>query len=178
MAPDPERLEKYCLVTVGATVGFEELTKQVLHAAFWEFLSSQGFTDLHIQCGPDIPWASARVSDHKDKLPSGFNIDVFDVKPNLIKDEMVLCQAKPEHRTQGLVISHAGQPAIPSRPQQIWTQGAAYPNRASGTGTILDAWRMGLPLIVVPNTRLLNDHQTEMANHLAKEGYATVSSAK
>jgi UDP-N-acetylglucosamine transferase subunit ALG13 len=44
-----------------------------------------------------------------------------------------------------------------------------------GTGTILDAWKVGVPLIVVPNTELLDDHQTEMAKHLAREGYATHS---
>lgn len=48
----------------------------------------------------------------------------------------------------------------------------------SGTGTILDAWKLGLPIIVVPNTKLLDDHQTEMAQHLAKEGYATMSSTE
>lgn len=47
-----------------------------------------------------------------------------------------------------------------------------------GTGTILDAWKLGIPLIVVPNTALLDDHQTEMAKHLAKEGYATMASAR
>lgn len=47
-----------------------------------------------------------------------------------------------------------------------------------GTGTILDAWKLGLPLIVVPNTRLLDDHQTEMAKHLAKKGYATMSTPR
>lgn len=48
---------------------------------------------------------------------------------------------------------------------------------SAGTGTILDGWRLGLSLVVVPNTSLLDDHQTEMAKHLAKEGYATMSSA-
>lgn len=44
-----------------------------------------------------------------------------------------------------------------------------------GTGTILDAWKLGVPVIVVPNTRLMNDHQTELAQYLSKEGYATQS---
>lgn len=50
--------------------------------------------------------------------------------------------------------------------------------RSQGTGTILDGWKLGLSLIVVPNTSLLDDHQTEMAVHLAKQGYATASSSK
>ncbi|KHN96972.1 UDP-N-acetylglucosamine transferase subunit alg13 [Metarhizium album ARSEF 1941] len=153
MPPDPSALKRYCLVTVGATVGFQELTKQVLQAAFWQFLSEQGFTALHVQCGPDVPWASVRLANQKEKLPEGFEVDVFDVRNNLMRDEMVLCQARPGQRAQGLVISHAG------------------------TGTVLDAWKMGLPLIVVPNSRLLDDHQAEMAQHLAKQGYATMSSA-
>lgn len=51
-------------------------------------------------------------------------------------------------------------------------------NKILGTGTILDAWKLGIPLVVVPNTSLLDDHQTEMAKHLAKEGYATMSSSR
>jgi beta-1,4-N-acetylglucosaminyltransferase len=42
----------------------------------------------------------------------------------------------------------------------------------------LDAWKIAVPLIVVPNKELLDDHQSQMADHLAKEGYATKSSAE
>ncbi|QPH04205.1 hypothetical protein C2857_001029 [Epichloe festucae Fl1] len=153
MPPNSSGLERYCLVTVGATVGFKALTKEVLQPSFWEFLHSQDFTALHVQCGPDVTWATAVFAEHKHKLPPGFQVEVFDIKHNLLKDEMVLCQARQGQRAPGLVISHAG------------------------TGTILDAWRLGLPLVVVPNTGLLDDHQTEMAKHLAKQGYAVMSSA-
>ncbi len=111
MSSAAKPLDRYCLVTVGATVGFEELTKEVLHPSFWQFLSSQGFTALHIQCGPDIPWASTQFSSTKDELPAGFKVDVFDVKSNLLKEEMMLCQAADGRRAVGLVISHAGEHA-------------------------------------------------------------------
>ncbi|OAA33830.1 UDP-N-acetylglucosamine transferase subunit alg13 [Moelleriella libera RCEF 2490] len=152
MAANTPPLPRYCLVTVGATTGFEALTREVLDPDFWHFLRSDGFTALHVQCGPDVAWAAKAASEAQHRLPKGFSVDVFDVKKNL-KEEMLLCRARPGLRAQGVVISHAG------------------------TGTILDAWRMGLSLVVVPNTGLLNDHQSEMARHVAKQGYASVASA-
>ncbi|EJU05656.1 glycosyltransferase family 1 protein [Dacryopinax primogenitus] len=53
--------------------------------------------------------------------------------------------------TAGLVISHAG------------------------SGTILDVLRAGKPLIAVPNTSLMDNHQAELANALSKQGYLTAS---
>ncbi|KAG5972007.1 hypothetical protein E4U55_000956 [Claviceps digitariae] len=153
MPSKPSGLERYCLVTVGATVGFQALTRQVLAPPFWAFLHAQDFTALHVQCGPDITWAAALQQQHQHEQPPGFEVDVFDAKHNLLKDEMVLCQARRGQRAPGLIISHAG------------------------TGTILDAWRLELPLVVVPNTDLLDDHQTELAVHLAKQGYAVMSTA-
>ncbi|RBR13830.1 uncharacterized protein FIESC28_08037 [Fusarium coffeatum] len=145
-------LRRVCLVTVGATAGFRALIDSVLSPEFWQYIASQGFTELHVQCGPDAVSASKQLALSKDQVPSGLIIDVFDVKKNLMKEEMILCKRLEGKRELGLVISHAG------------------------TGTILDAWKMGLPIIVVPNTQLLDDHQTEMAKHLSKEGYAIMSS--
>jgi beta-1,4-N-acetylglucosaminyltransferase len=143
--------QQYCLVTVGATVGFKTLVDGVLHPTFWEFLRSKGFTNLRIQCGPDIPWASRKLSSLQGEIPEGFDVHVFELSRSLMKEEMILCQARQGVRSQGVIISHAG------------------------TGTILDAWKLGLPIVVVPNTDLLDDHQTEMARHLSKEGYAIMS---
>ncbi|KAF5579641.1 beta-1 4-n-acetylglucosaminyltransferase [Fusarium pseudoanthophilum] len=145
-------LDRVCLVTVGATTGFGKLVESVLQPRFWQYMHSQSFTQLRVQCGPDLAWASIQLADHKDDIPSGLCIDLFASRKNLMKEEMSLCKDADGKRQLGLVISHAG------------------------TGTILDAWKMGLPLIVVPNIQLLNDHQTEMAKHLSKEGYAIMSS--
>ncbi|KAF4970797.1 hypothetical protein FSARC_2232 [Fusarium sarcochroum] len=152
MDTDATSLDRICLVTVGATTGFKKLTESVLHPTFWQYISSQGFTELHVQCGPDVAWASSKLALRKEEAPSNLVIEIFDVKKNLMKEEMLLCKAVDGKRNLGLVISHAG------------------------TGTILDAWKLGLPIVVVPNTQLLNDHQTEMAKHLSKEGYAIMSS--
>ncbi|PHH61243.1 hypothetical protein CDD81_621 [Ophiocordyceps australis] len=146
-------LQRHCLVTVGATVGFKQLIQQVLEPAFWAFIRDQGFTSLRIQCGPDISWASTRLVELQDELVPELEVTVFGVTMNLVQDDMVLCKRAEAHRLQGLVISHGG------------------------TGTILDAWKLGIPIIVVPNTSLLDNHQEELAKHLADEGYATRAEA-
>ena len=47
-----------------------------------------------------------------------------------------------------------------------------------GSGTILDALRMGLVCIVVPNSSLLDNHQQELADELDRQGYVTKSNVK
>lgn len=45
-----------------------------------------------------------------------------------------------------------------------------HPSTA-GSGTILDALRLSVPLIVVPNADLLDNHQVELAEALAEQAY-------
>lgn len=42
-----------------------------------------------------------------------------------------------------------------------------------GAGTVLDAMRIDVPIIVVPNPALLDNHQSELAEELERQGYAT-----
>jgi beta-1,4-N-acetylglucosaminyltransferase len=51
-------------------------------------------------------------------------------------------------------------------------------DKTPGSGTILDAMRLGLPLIVVPNPSLLDNHQEELADELERQGYVTKSDVK
>jgi beta-1,4-N-acetylglucosaminyltransferase len=44
-----------------------------------------------------------------------------------------------------------------------------------GSGTILEVLRMGIPLIVVPNPSLQDNHQEELARQLQKQGYVVAS---
>lgn len=41
----------------------------------------------------------------------------------------------------------------------------------TGSGTILDALRISVPLIVVPNAELLDNHQVDLAEALAEQEY-------
>lgn len=99
---------RYCLVTVGATVGFEELTATALQPSFWYFLQSQGFTHLRIQCGPEAPAAQKKLNLLEDEVLDALEITVFDVRKNLMKEEMMYCKKMEDSRSLGLVISHAG----------------------------------------------------------------------
>ena len=47
-----------------------------------------------------------------------------------------------------------------------------------GAGTILDGMRLSVPLIVVPNDSLLDNHQDELAEELESQGYATRSDTR
>ena len=49
---------------------------------------------------------------------------------------------------------------------------------SQGSGTILDALRIGVPLVVVPNTTLLHNHQVELAEELAKQDYVVHGNLK
>ena len=41
-----------------------------------------------------------------------------------------------------------------------------------GSGSVLEALRLAVPLIVVPNSSLLDNHQEELAEEMAAQGYA------
>lgn len=49
-------------------------------------------------------------------------------------------------------------------------------NVFAGSGTIIDALRMGKWLIVVPNATLLDNHQEDLAASLSKLGHLKASS--
>lgn len=109
MEEDPSSLDRHCLVTVGATTSFPDLTNVALRPEFWTDLRFRGFTELRIQCGPDLPRATAELDAKQEQVPVGLAVSVFDVRKNLMEEEMTLCKPSPGQRRRGLVISHAGE---------------------------------------------------------------------
>ncbi|ESZ92680.1 hypothetical protein SBOR_6941 [Sclerotinia borealis F-4128] len=141
---------KVAFVTVGATATFKELIEEVFASHILQALVREGYTKLRIQAGPD--------ADHwKNVIPAvngfGLKIEVFDFDHNGLGHEMRQCKKGGFYGNgkslEGLVISHAG------------------------SGTILDALRIDVPLIVVPNTSLLDNHQAQLADELERQGYVT-----
>ncbi|KAE8148982.1 glycosyltransferase family 28 C-terminal domain-containing protein [Aspergillus avenaceus] len=143
---------KLCFVTVGATASFHLLLQAILDESFLVALREHEYTHLLVQYGKD---SQTLFEESLSKLPSGncgIEINGFDFNHAGLDSEMRLAQANSsEGRSGGLIISHAG------------------------TGSILGALRLGVPLVVVPNSTLKDNHQEELARELQKQGYVVAS---
>ena len=144
-----QKLQKTCFVTIGATASFTDLIKAVLSQDFCNALEVEEYTHLLVQYGQDGRQLYDKcLSQLTTSEPTTLQISGFDLDPSGLTQHML--QAKGHRQplaTEGVVISHAG------------------------SGTILDALRIGIPLIVVPNETLLDNHQVELAEALAEQEY-------
>ena len=151
------RKSRVCFVTVGATAPFPQLIESCTSRRFLESLKAQGYTKLLIQHGNKGKNLSSMVKDldldNRDIASSGIELEGFDFNPNGLVEEMRATKGQHDAR-DGVVISHAG------------------------SGSILDALRIDSPLIVVPNPTLLDNHQVELAEELAKQGYVVYGQVK
>lgn len=143
---------KICFVTVGATASFVSLIRTVVSGPFIKALRSNHYTDLRVQFGTDgfDPFKEA-LETLDDASKAMVNITGFEFAPYGLHEEY-LCAKRTYPKSQlkgkeGCVISHAG------------------------SGSILEALRIALPCIVVPNTDLLENHQAELAEVLAEQDY-------
>ncbi|KAL8784433.1 MAG: hypothetical protein Q9213_003956 [Squamulea squamosa] len=141
--------ERVCFVTIGATAAFDRLLHAVLTSQFLRTLQASGYTKLLLQYGKNgykiLNDFEADVAfGRADK--HGIDIIGFDFNKLGLGQEMWSVKAADD-RAEGVVISHAG------------------------SGSILDAMRIDVPLIVVPNTSLLHNHQVDLAEELAKQGF-------
>ncbi|KAJ9603522.1 N-acetylglucosaminyldiphosphodolichol N-acetylglucosaminyltransferase catalytic subunit alg13 [Cladophialophora chaetospira] len=140
---------KRCFVTVGATAPFNSLVRAVLQPHFIKALHRAGYTQLRIQYGDQSGENTFRESIrilNEDKTDENVEITGFDFRKEGLREEMRAVKGSTLE-SEGIVISHAG------------------------SGSILDALRIGVPIVVVPNTDLLHNHQAELAEALAEQEY-------
>ncbi|KAI1401401.1 glycosyltransferase family 1 protein [Hypoxylon fuscum] len=135
-------LSKYAFVTVGASASFKSLVDEVVSDAFLSKLKSLGFTVLMVQCGPDFDYFESVRPPYQ---PGKLYVHGFAYKPD-IRAEMKLATAEAGSRSMGLIITHAG------------------------SGSILDALDFNTNLIAVPNPTLMDNHQSEIADEMEKQG--------
>ncbi|KFY08460.1 hypothetical protein V492_06212 [Pseudogymnoascus sp. VKM F-4246] len=139
-----------CLITLGATAPFTALLSASLSPAFLVTLSDQGYTHLTLQCGTDLDPAQEWIAKLAPTLKNlGLSVRAFGFQGGGLGEEMRKCKAdEAEGRRRGCIVAHAG------------------------AGTALDALRLSIPLILVPNPALLDNHQLELAKELDMMGYA------
>ncbi|KAJ6014532.1 hypothetical protein N7540_009123 [Penicillium herquei] len=143
----PPSYMKLCVVTIGATAAFNTLISEVMDEPFFAKLQQAGFTHIIVQYGQaGKPIFDEFIAKHPQGDPAlhGIGIGGFDLKPSMHPFFMM---AKDRHdkdppQKLGLVICH------------------------SGTGTILEALRHGVPMIVVPNPDLADNHQEDLARKI------------
>ena len=136
---------KLCFVTTGATAPFTALIESVLSPSSLDALFDKGYTHLLVQYGSanDVYTQASRIAQfHMQNRSQELIIEGIDFNPDGLQTQLKLVQ-----QSKGLVISHAG------------------------SGTILEASRYQVPLIVVPNTSLLDNHQEELAAAMERSGY-------
>ncbi|KAL8804701.1 MAG: hypothetical protein Q9182_002393 [Xanthomendoza sp. 2 TL-2023] len=166
--------QRTCFVTIGATAAFDQLLKAVLTSRFLQALRASGYTTLLLQYGKngqgilkDFEATVAAGQANKD----GIEISGFDFNKLGLGQEMWSVKAAKD-RAEGVVISHAGNfhsavDSLEGPRRKI----SVLMKLFQGSGSILDAMRIEVPLIVVPNTSLLHNHQVDLAGELAKQGY-------
>ncbi|KAI9849809.1 MAG: N-acetylglucosaminyldiphosphodolichol N-acetylglucosaminyltransferase catalytic subunit alg13 [Sclerophora amabilis] len=149
MSRGSHKTKRLCFVTIGATAGFAPLISAALDAPFLKSLRDAGYTDLLIQHGEDgskIFEEFILQHEHGSAGRFGMNINGFDFNKKGLDEEMRAAKGG-SGGAEGVIVSHAG------------------------SGSILAALRIAVPLIVVPNPRLLDNHQVELAEELASQGY-------
>ena len=137
---------KRLFVTIGATAPFNSLIRAVLAHGFLQALTDHHFTELRIQHGDGGAHIlqEADLSNIKERY--GLTVTGFDFKKEGLNGELAALQSNDVEK-EGAVVSHAG------------------------SGSVLDALRMNVPLVVVPNEDLLHNHQVELAEVLEKQKY-------
>ncbi|KAJ5168099.1 UDP-N-acetylglucosamine transferase subunit alg13 [Penicillium canariense] len=163
---------KLCFVTVGATASFEKLVQAVLQESFLAELEKYNFTHLLVQYGKGGQHIFEKYATERVKSSDrahGLDIGGFDLRPSLTEYLRMVQEDSSKHQELGMVISHAGK-----APVQFWITKSMESNRFSGTGSILAALRASVPLVVVPNPDLADNHQQELADELACQGYAVI----
>ncbi|KAF1967084.1 hypothetical protein BU23DRAFT_660656 [Bimuria novae-zelandiae CBS 107.79] len=140
-------MSKLCFVTTGATAPFTALIEAILSRPSLDALLECHVTHAFVQYGTakDVYETSAKAAREylrQQGKETQLEIDGMDFDSSGLREQFKLVQD-----TKGLVVSHAG------------------------SGSILEALRFQVPLIVVPNTVLLDNHQEELAMAMDRQNY-------
>ncbi|RYP64505.1 hypothetical protein DL769_006643 [Monosporascus sp. CRB-8-3] len=178
--PDPNALRRVAFVTVGATAGFRPLLAEVLSEAFVARLVALGYTRLVVQCGPDVDFVEAHFprDDDEEEEEAGLGLGE---KGKQEEDEDGQQKQQRERRRDFVrriaVFSYTSEMtkwmrlAGPGTDEDGGRRGYGVIISHAGSGSIMDALRVGARLIAVPNPALMDNHQEELAEEMERQGY-------
>lgn len=103
-------MPRTCLITLGATAPFPALLSASLSPEFLMTLSSQGYTNLTLQCGADLVPAQEWIKKLAPTLENiGLSVRAFGFQGGGLGEEMRECKADDSKgRKRGCIVSHAG----------------------------------------------------------------------
>jgi beta-1,4-N-acetylglucosaminyltransferase len=103
-------MPRTCLITLGATAPFPALLSVSLSPEFLMTLSSQGYTNLTLQCGADLVPAQEWIAKLAPTLENiGLSVRAFGFQGGGLGEEMRECKADASKgRKRGCIVSHAG----------------------------------------------------------------------
>ncbi|SCV00564.1 LAMI_0G05908g1_1 [Lachancea mirantina] len=154
------------LVTSGATVPFPQLISTVLDPLVLTKLRELGFSRLIVQYGKGF---RREFQEMLANASQASNVaDTFLECAALQRDAVDVAQC------EGLQIIGF---ALSGKIEQIIVHEAQLIISHAGTGSILDALRAHKRLVVVVNTSLMDNHQAEIADKFAAEGYLVSATA-
>ncbi|RCK60683.1 UDP-N-acetylglucosamine transferase subunit ALG13 [Candida viswanathii] len=149
------------LVTTGATVTFTSLIETILTPEFISSLTNAGVTNLIIQYGNEIK--------HSKHISTQF------FKKQLESSDLVSCGKFDASQDLNKIVLQNDSIKIVAFPYD--SNISDFINKSdvvishAGTGSIIDTLRNNKKLIVVVNDKLMDNHQSEIANEFAKLQY-------
>ncbi|KAI1121496.1 hypothetical protein F5Y10DRAFT_256186 [Nemania abortiva] len=141
-------LIRTAFVTIGATAGFRRLLQEVVSEKFLLMLKSLNFTNLVVQCGPDLEYFDSITPSNTQKSYE-LKVIAFSYAPDLKRYFMQASRGEDDNgkRDCGVIISHAG------------------------SGSIIEALEFDSKLVAVPNPQLMDNHQLEIAEEMESQGF-------
>eukprot|EP00388_Colpodella_angusta_P048863 GDKK01077621.1.p1 GENE.GDKK01077621.1~~GDKK01077621.1.p1 ORF type:complete len:359 (-),score=6.32 GDKK01077621.1:87-1163(-) len=177
-------VNRVALVTVGSTK-FDDLVGQVKSTNFLASLKAAKVSKLYVQKGRSdamllcedgsVKGAGGTVASTEANFVSraqadfGIEVDIFDYRPNLAATFFRRTKASSQISPSSSPIRGATTATEASGP--ITATAVDILISHAGAGTILEAFSQKIPTIVVPNTKLMNNHQLVFAESLAKRAY-------
>lgn len=151
-----ENEERSIFVTVGTTL-FDSLIEAVSDSSFLKIVQARKYENLTIQYGNGhhYPISSSSSSSYNEKDEKMLHVNTYKFKPSLDED---MSKAT-------LIISHAGAGSIMEGLSRCRSSSAK--KSRSESKSEYDT----VKLIVVINSKLMNNHQMELAGVLASRGH-------